>query len=176
MPRKDNEKNKEYQREWYKKNKQEQIRRNKIIQAKKALFIREYKQNNPCIKCGEKDIRCLQFHHINPNTKILEICKLVKNNVSLEKIINEVSKCVILCANCHFKEHDCKTNIYKLEIYKIYEIYSTSEDGRNIHVNVVAKNKDEAKSLISLKEYTTIKEIGLSYFDKASILITDNKT
>ena len=55
-----------------------------------------------CIKCGySKSLFALQFHHINPNEKEGEVSLL-----SLEKQIEEIKKCILLCANCHFELHE----------------------------------------------------------------------
>jgi hypothetical protein len=65
-------------------------------------WINEYKHTHPCEICGEADIRCLQFHHKDPSEKRF----LLSGNQSLDltKIKEEISKCRIMCANCHAKE------------------------------------------------------------------------
>lgn len=57
----------------------------------------------PCVKCGEKRIRCLSFHHINPSEKEFTIGKVRKS--SLSKIEQEINKCICLCLNCHHEFH-----------------------------------------------------------------------
>lgn len=53
-----------------------------------------------CGYCGNKypDI-VFDFHHLSPSTKIDTISNMLKNPTS--KIIAELKKCVMLCANCH---------------------------------------------------------------------------
>ena len=58
----------------------------------------------PCIECGESDIRCLDFHHIDPATKKYSI-SLLRQRGSARKLIEECKKCVVLCSNCHRKLH-----------------------------------------------------------------------
>lgn len=55
-----------------------------------------------CQICGyDKCQAALEFHHKNPKEKEFNISKIAgKNNLSY-KDIQEVCKCVLLCANCH---------------------------------------------------------------------------
>lgn len=67
----------------------------------KQAFIDSKK--NSCEKCGEKRIRCISFHHKNPNEKEFTIGQLLKSN--FEVIENEINKCICLCLNCHHEFH-----------------------------------------------------------------------
>ena len=54
-----------------------------------------------CNKCGyDKCMGALQFHHIDPSNKSFGIASMAKN-ASLEKLVAEAKKCILLCANCH---------------------------------------------------------------------------
>ena len=58
-----------------------------------------------CFKCGLIDKEFPQiydFHHIDPRQKDFSISK---SNLTFEKIKKELDKCIVLCANCHRKEH-----------------------------------------------------------------------
>lgn len=58
-----------------------------------------------CIKCGyNKSLASLSFHHLRD--KDGAISKMIANNVSWERIIQELDKCQLLCANCHGEEHE----------------------------------------------------------------------
>lgn len=92
---------------YYKEHKDQFRKRSKRYLQKIKDFIAE-KKSNGCILCGENDIVCLDFHHING--KDFTIGKQI-NNVSFDKIKEEVSKCVVLCANCHRKVHHHNLNI-----------------------------------------------------------------
>ena len=46
----------------------------------------------------------LDFHHINPEEKDNTIAHMIKFS-SIEKLIEEVNKCKLLCANCHREFH-----------------------------------------------------------------------
>lgn len=57
-----------------------------------------------CVRCnGQFDPCQYDFHHLNPDDKDFTIGENVL--VSEEKFINEVKKCILLCANCHRLEH-----------------------------------------------------------------------
>jgi len=58
-----------------------------------------------CKYCGERDPSILDCHHID-ETKEHNLHKMVHERMSKNKILDELSKCVVLCANCHRKEHN----------------------------------------------------------------------
>lgn len=68
---------------------------------KKREFVDN--QRTVCEKCGEKRTHVLDFHHIDPKEKSFTIGALKKG--SQETILNEINKCVCLCANCHRDFH-----------------------------------------------------------------------
>lgn len=58
-----------------------------------------------CKNCGyNKHPRALQFHHINPENKTMRVSRMIQNSFSWERILNEIDKCELLCANCHSVE------------------------------------------------------------------------
>lgn len=77
----------------------------KKIRVRNRNFLVGYLKTNPCVDCGENDIRVLEFNHLDPNDKFKDVCKMVSSqHYSLEKIQTEISKCEVLCANCHRKK------------------------------------------------------------------------
>jgi hypothetical protein len=58
-----------------------------------------------CVRCLESDPVCLQFHHKNPSGKELSLSLAVTNGWTKKRLLEEITKCEVLCANCHFKEH-----------------------------------------------------------------------
>lgn len=61
-----------------------------------------------CERCGYSEcIRALTFHHRNPDEKEFGI-SAKGNTMSLEKLKQEISKCHLLCFNCHMFIHDNK--------------------------------------------------------------------
>lgn len=68
-------------------------------------FVEEYKRTRGCQHCGYNDPRALQFHHIDRTNKLFEVGRLTRGGYKAEHIINEMSKCIVLCANCHIILH-----------------------------------------------------------------------
>lgn len=57
-----------------------------------------------CCMCGyNKSPAAIDFHHVNPQEKSVTVKQL--SACSLEKILREVDKCVLLCSNCHREYH-----------------------------------------------------------------------
>jgi len=77
---------------------------------KRVEFLAEYKKSISCIRCGENEPCCLDFHHKDPNEKEFTIAGGI--NKKPEVMLKELDKCVVLCANCHRKLH---ANVIKLE-------------------------------------------------------------
>lgn len=62
---------------------------------------------NKCQICFyEKCSRALTFHHLNPKEKDFSFGKLRSNIKGWKYICEELKKCVLLCANCHFELHE----------------------------------------------------------------------
>ena len=62
-----------------------------------------------CTKCGyDKNISAIEFHHIEPEHKDVNIGLLKR--YSIDKYKKELSKCIMLCANCHRETHNPQYN------------------------------------------------------------------
>lgn len=58
-----------------------------------------------CEKCGyDKYVGALQFHHLDPKEKDFALSR-VKSHKFDKKIKEELDKCTLVCANCHFEIH-----------------------------------------------------------------------
>lgn len=69
------------------------------------LWIESYKKNLCCERCGFSDYRALQFHHQDRGDKEFNVSDMVRQGWSIAAIEREISKCIVLCANCHQIEH-----------------------------------------------------------------------
>lgn len=67
--------------------------------ARNAIWT--YLLKNPCIDCGLRDPLCLDFDHRDPSLKDLNVSAMVGGGYSLARIMTEVAKCDVRCANCH---------------------------------------------------------------------------
>ena len=53
-----------------------------------------------CVDCGLSDPLVLEFDHACDN-KTADVSRLVVDGVRWERVLAEIEKCVIRCANCH---------------------------------------------------------------------------
>ena len=103
------EKLREYRRSWYNRNR-EQERSKARVRTKKRThdlkeWFKEYKLTLACKLCSENHPATIDFHHRDPNVKIRAISEVIRRGWSKEKILKEIEKCDVLCANCHRKLH-----------------------------------------------------------------------
>jgi hypothetical protein len=109
MPYKDPEvrkaKHAEYSKAYYEKNKKEVIRKVRARRkAHKEWFV-SYKEQLSCTICGESRPAALDFHHVTPVDEDQKVNELVKDGHCWPKIMREIEKCIVLCANCHRIHH-----------------------------------------------------------------------
>lgn len=71
---------------------------------RRAKEIGIEKLGGKCIKCGISKPYLLDFHHRDPSIKEGELSDFSKG-YDLEKFFQELSKCDLLCANCHREFH-----------------------------------------------------------------------
>ena len=90
----------ELAREHYKKNDEYRTKRKKKI----AINNRRWRQGiraqinqikkQPCIDCGETHIPfVMDFHHRDPESKLMTVCDMTRKGFALEKILAEIAKC-----------------------------------------------------------------------------------
>lgn len=64
-----------------------------------------YVMGERCQICGyNRSIHALELHHINPEQKDFSFNKA--DSVAWEKMVPELQKCILVCANCHREIHD----------------------------------------------------------------------
>jgi len=92
-----------YRRKWYASNKKHAI--NKVMTRKHAtrVWLNKLKEDRGCALCGENDAICLDFHH--RADKQFHLSRAPALGWSRARILVEVAKCDVLCANCHRKLH-----------------------------------------------------------------------
>ena len=99
----------EYNRLYYRKNRKHlllsQKEKNRRLAKNRRKWLVEYKKSQKCVRCGESHPATLTFHHKNNAEKSFEIGNIVGLGVSIERILKEIEKCEVLCANCHAIEH-----------------------------------------------------------------------
>ncbi|MFF2372692.1 hypothetical protein [Agromyces sp. NPDC058110] len=94
-------------RRYYAENREAHVQ---VIVARKANIRRatlesigEYLAGHPCIDCGERDLRVLDFDHREGASKSAEVMKLAQHGYALHRVMAEIAKCDVRCRNCHAK-------------------------------------------------------------------------
>jgi len=111
MPYKDPIKQKEAQHHYYLNNKEkyDESHRKSIpdFRRRRKQWFYDLKSTKECLKCGEKRVPCLEFHHrdIRNGDDSLRITRFVSGGWSKKRILEEIAKCDVLCRNCHAIEH-----------------------------------------------------------------------
>lgn len=95
---------KERDRIHFEKNKRKILDQTQQWRKKSSEWFAEYKKTLKCEICGENHPSVIQFHHKDPSIK-KESISLMYWKVNKEKVMEEIEKCSVLCANCHFKLH-----------------------------------------------------------------------
>lgn len=102
--------NDEEHKEYFRK-RQVKYRKNNPIKAraadkrhrdKRQKIINYIKEYYGCAVCGEQEICCLDFHHVD--SKNFYISK-DGPKVSIKRMFEEMKKCIVVCASCHRKIH-----------------------------------------------------------------------
>lgn len=75
------------------------------------------KSGGKCKECGyNKNMSALQFHHIDSNMKSFSLDARTLSNRNLDVILEEYSKCELLCSNCHSEHHNPETELIKIRL------------------------------------------------------------
>ncbi len=93
--------NAEYQRKWYKANRDKRIKQVADRKKKLSEWLRDYKRSLSCKQCGFSHPAALDFHHRDPSSKKEIMAGIAWRGWGKERILEEASKCDILCSNCH---------------------------------------------------------------------------
>ena len=60
-----------------------------------------------CTKCGyDRNFAALEFHHVDPKTKLFQLDLRSLSNRKWSAVLEEGSKCILLCSNCHAELHN----------------------------------------------------------------------
>lgn len=94
-----------YNKEHYKANKADYFKRNKRYKAEIKQMVRDHKESAGCADCKVQfPYYVLEFDHLPNYQKSFNIADAVNGSMARQartKIIDEMSKCEVVCANCH---------------------------------------------------------------------------
>ena len=68
-------------------------------------WMAEYKTSLSCSECGFSHPAALDFHHTNPAEKEADPGAMTALGWAKSRIMKELDKCIVLCANCHRIHH-----------------------------------------------------------------------
>jgi len=76
------------------------------VAHKRAMraWLNGLKKSLSCMRCGEKHIACLSFHHRDASRKECNVSNAVNQGWGIERTKREIAKCDVLCENCHRKQ------------------------------------------------------------------------
>lgn len=86
----------------YEKYKESYNDRNQRRSRESREWIDKQKASTGCYFCPEDEPCALDYHH-NNGDKDMAVSQMVHYN--RQRLIEEIAKCVVLCANCHRKVH-----------------------------------------------------------------------
>ena len=104
MPYANSEEHKLRKKEWYEKNKSLSSQRAKEARERKREWYQALMSDKFCERCGESDQIVLEWHHRDPSVKEGSVSWMMDNR-GRQTILEEISKCQCLCANCHRRVH-----------------------------------------------------------------------
>lgn len=105
MPYKDAEVQRAAQAKHYLENREAYRRRSRETWERRKEWLRSIKDGKPCADCGVPyPSRVMQFHHTSEEEKVANIATLLRTR-GRQAILDEIAKCVLLCANCHALRH-----------------------------------------------------------------------
>jgi hypothetical protein len=64
----------------------------------RALILKTLR-STPCTDCGERDLRVLEFDHLDD--KVASVAALLAAKGRLARLEAEIRKCEVVCVNCH---------------------------------------------------------------------------
>ena len=95
--------------DWYKRNQAVQYARIKVNLKKRnsgtRTWLESLKEGKICLRCGFDDYKALGYHHRDPTTKSFNLADATRLGYGKKRILIEIEKCDLICANCHSIEH-----------------------------------------------------------------------
>lgn len=95
-------------KEWYDKNKPTILEKQRLKKRERKLKAIEY-LGGLCFSCNQSyHPAVFEFHHRDPSLKDKDPSKLL--SAKWERVLEELDKCDLLCANCHRLAHHAESD------------------------------------------------------------------
>lgn len=75
--------------------------RQEVVLRQTRQWLLAYLSEHPCVDCGISDMRVLEFDHRDGVEKVAAVSVLARAGYPLSRVVREVAKCDVRCANCH---------------------------------------------------------------------------
>lgn len=140
----DPERQRQFQREHYQRNKERYGMSQKINRIRTKLMVYKFLKEHPCVHCGETDPVVLEFHHRDGEQKEATIAYLVRHRWA--RVAGEIAKCDVTCANCHRRHHNKSVfeNLERLLVSGEIDVRSP-EEGRPLWARTKTKKQPRRK-------------------------------
>jgi len=93
---------------------EEVAKRRKLLRVETREKLFEYLLAHPCIDCGEKDPLVLDFDHLRDKTD--GISRMRTRSNTWARILKEIAKCEVRCANCHRRVTHRRANAHLFQM------------------------------------------------------------
>jgi len=90
--------------------------RNEKIRNDARKYLYSHLLKHPCVDCGEGNILVLEFDHIDRDSKFVEVSRIIRLTGSIKKLVEEINKCDVRCANCHRIKTAKESHSWKLNM------------------------------------------------------------
>jgi hypothetical protein len=109
-----------------------------------------------CQICGyDRCDKALELHHINPEEKDFSFGFILASCRSWELIYSEISKCILLCSNCHREVHDGMTLIP--ETYSKFDVEKADSLRSSTSLSAEQGSRAKKKQQDKKRQYSRIK-------------------
>ena len=93
-----------YKKRYYEKNREAHIQRSAVNKRRQKKIWDEFKASQKCSQCGMQHPAVIDFHHVIRDKGKRGVNRLVANGC-FTAAMEEIQKCIPLCANCHRMLH-----------------------------------------------------------------------
>ena len=94
-----------WSKQYHEKNREKRLEEQRKRRRKTIKWFRSFKEKLECFYCDENSPVCLDFHHVDSSIKESNIGRMATQGQARARILKEISKCDVLCKNCHAKLH-----------------------------------------------------------------------
>jgi len=90
---------------WHYRNVEWNTERSLRRRSRLRSWLNQVKRKRGCSRCEVGTPACLDFHHTDETTKEMAVGRMVTFGYGKDALRDEIKRCIVLCANCHRKEH-----------------------------------------------------------------------